>query len=70
MDNQITLANHEMLELHELLRSNIADTKKLESTLGMVQDPQLASFIQDSVNAARQKMREIQQFINSNKIVQ
>lgn len=70
MDNQITLADHEMLELHELLRSNIADTKKLESTLGMVQDPQLASFIQDSANTARQKMREIQQFINSNKIVQ
>lgn len=66
----MTLADHELFELHELLRSNIAGTKKLESTLSMVQDPQLASFIQDSVNTAKQKMREIQQFVNSNKIVQ
>jgi len=66
----MSLADHEMLELHELLRSEIAGIKKLESTLSQVQDPQLASFIQDSVNVKKQKIREIQQFLNANQILQ
>lgn len=70
MENQTSLADHEMLELHELLHSQISAAKKLESTLSMVQDPQLASFIQDAVNSAKQQMHEIQQFVNANKIVQ
>lgn len=70
VQQQTTLAPHEMLELREILDSDMTCTKKLESTVIALQDPELTTFVQDLVNVKKQEMRDIQQFVNSNQIVQ
>lgn len=70
MQQQTTLALHEMLELSEILDSHLICTKKLESTMTALQDPEFSAFVQELVNVKKQQMRDIQQFVNSNQIVQ
>ncbi len=45
MPEEAKLALHEMLELHELLRSEVVSAKKLKAGMGMVRDPELRSFM-------------------------
>lgn len=70
MEQQQTLAPHETLELHELLRSHIAGIKKLETSLSIIQDQDLAALAQADVQAKKQQLHDIQQFVNSNNFVQ
>ncbi len=70
MANPNELTSHEMLELHELLRNVSLGIKKLESTSSIVRDQELASFIQSTLATRRQKLKEMQQFIDSNIILQ
>ncbi|MDI6880732.1 MAG: hypothetical protein QMC95_18315 [Desulfitobacteriaceae bacterium] len=67
---QQTLAPHETLELHELLRSQMAGVKKLESSLSMIQDQDLAALVQADVQTKKQQLRDIQQFVNSHNLIQ
>ncbi|KLU62974.1 hypothetical protein CEB3_c06370 [Peptococcaceae bacterium CEB3] len=70
MQQQTTLAPHEILELHEILGSEMVCAKKMESGLSAIQDQELSAFVQDTVNAKKQQIRDIQQFVNSNQIIQ
>lgn len=70
MQQQQTLAPHETLELHELLKSHIAGIKKLATSLSMIQDQDLAALAQAELQAKKQQLRDIQQFISSNNLVQ
>ncbi len=65
MANANELTDHEMLELHEILRNEKLCIKKNESNASIVKDHELASFIQSSVSTRRQKLQEIKQFIGS-----
>lgn len=70
MQQQTTLAPHEILQLHEILGSQMISTKKLESSSSAIQDQELAAFVQEMVNVKKQQMQDIQQFVNSNQIIQ
>jgi hypothetical protein len=42
-----------MLELHEIIRSEITCAKKLQANLGMISDPDLKVFMQSSLQAKK-----------------
>ena len=66
MANPNDLTTHEMLELQEILRFETLGIKKIESTTSLVKDQELASFIQSTVAPRRQKLKDMQQFSDSN----
>ena len=70
MANPNDLTEHEMLELHEILRNETLGIKKIESATSIVKDQELASFIQSTVATRRQKLKEMQQFIDSSLTLQ
>ena len=57
--NQDTLAPHETLELHELLRSKQIEIKKIQTNLAMVRDESLREFMKDCLESSRANMREL-----------
>lgn len=65
MPNQNELTPHEMLELHEILCNETLGIKKIESMISMVKDQELASYIQSTLAARRQKLKEFQDLVFS-----
>lgn len=63
MDNQNELTAHEMLELHEILCNENLGIKKSESIISMVKDQELASYIQSTVAARRDKLKGFQDLV-------
>jgi len=68
--NSNDLTAHEMLELHGILCNETLGIKKIESTVKIVKDQELASFIQSTVETRRQKLKEMQQLVNSSTTLQ
>ncbi|MCW2277085.1 hypothetical protein [Heliophilum fasciatum] len=66
----LTLAPHETLELHELLRSEVLTAKKLKATIPMIQDPDLKTATTNCLNARMRKINDIQQFCQSTGMLQ
>ena len=64
------LTAHEMLELHEILRSEVLGIKKIESSVSQVKDQEFASFIQSTVESRRQKLKDMQQLVNTSVTLQ
>lgn len=65
MQNNVNLAPHEMLELHELMNSEIVSLKRTESSMSMVQDAELKNYIQQSLNSKKSALQQMQNFINN-----
>lgn len=59
------LAPHEELEVRELLTSEITAAKKIRASMGMVQDNELKSFMQDCLNKKMDAIESIQNFVNN-----
>lgn len=59
------LAPHELLELHELINTEIVGAKKAQASLSMVQDEELKGFIQDSLNSKKSSLEQMQQFLST-----
>lgn len=57
--NKDTLAPHETLELHELLRAKQIEVKKIQTNLAMVRDENLHAFMKDCLESSRASMREL-----------
>jgi hypothetical protein len=59
--NDITkFTPHEALELHELLNAGVLDVKKLNATIGIVQDEELKQFMQTTLNTKKASVNDIQ----------
>ena len=63
MNTQI--APQEILELHELLNTNLIGAKKLNASMSMASDEALKNFMKDNLNNKKAKIQELQNFINS-----
>lgn len=57
-----TLAPHEMLELHEIINSEITCTRKLQASIGMVKDPDLKLFMDRSIQLKKATLNNYQDF--------
>jgi len=53
---------HEMLELHEMIRSEVLGARKIEASLAMVTDPDLKSFMQQSMQSKQDTLTRFQSF--------
>jgi similar to spore coat protein len=62
--NQETLAPHETLELHEILRIKQTELKKLKTSMTMVQNQKLLSFMQDCIASSKAFISELQEISN------
>lgn len=65
MSNLPELAPHEMLELHEIINSEITCTKKLQASLGMVMDKDLKSFMERSIQLKKDTLNNYRDFYNN-----
>lgn len=66
MDNKNTLAPHEILELRELMDTNIVGSKKIQATIPMVKDDELKSFVERCLDNKKENINSIQTFIKTN----
>lgn len=53
---------HEMMELHELIRCEVACAKKIQANLAIISDPDLKSFMQDSLERRKAKINQYHDF--------
>lgn len=65
MQNNVGLAPHEMLELHELMNSEIVSLKKTEASMSMVNDNELKNYIQQCLNSKKSALQQMQNFISN-----
>lgn len=54
------LAPHEAIEVRELISQEMLGIKKINASMDMVQDNELKSFMQDSLNAKKASLQNIQ----------
>lgn len=65
MSTLTELAPHEMLQLHEIIISEVTCTKKLRASLAMVTDPDLQSFMESSIQLKKDTLNKYQDFYSS-----
>ncbi|GAB6171948.1 hypothetical protein JCM15765_14260 [Paradesulfitobacterium aromaticivorans] len=63
MPNNPGLSPHEMLELHEILGSKVTEAKKIQASKAMVNDPDLADFMDKAFEMKKAEIEALQQFI-------
>jgi hypothetical protein len=65
MENKPKLSHHEAMELHELMNNYIVGIKHINTEMSKVDDEELKSFMEDSLNNKVTKLQEINEFFNS-----
>ncbi|MGE5627412.1 MAG: hypothetical protein ACM3X7_04750 [Solirubrobacterales bacterium] len=64
--NNSKLAPHEVLELRELIDINIVGAKKVQASLGMVEDEELKTFMESCLETKKSNIGSMEKFIKSN----
>ncbi|MGI6450736.1 MAG: hypothetical protein ACOX3R_10770 [Desulfitobacteriia bacterium] len=62
MTGQLKLNAHEMLELHEIIRSEVTCAKKTQANIGAIMDADLKSFMQDSLEKKKRIINKYHDF--------
>ncbi len=65
MKQEMWLAPHEALELHEIIRSELTVVTKLQASLGLVKDPDIKTFMQTTLQTKQDVIRQYQDLYNS-----
>lgn len=65
MQNNASLAPHEILELHELINGEIVSLKRTQASMSMVNDNELKNYMQQCLNSKKTAIQQIQNFINT-----
>lgn len=60
------LAPHEILNIQELLNSNILETKMITNNISTIKDENLKQLMQEHLTSKMNKLKEIEDFINAN----
>ncbi|WP_315071724.1 hypothetical protein [uncultured Clostridium sp.] len=66
MNNITSLAPHEMLELRELMDTNIISAKKMQTSISMIKDDELKSFMEKCLDSKKENLNSMQTFIENN----
>lgn len=66
MNNNNGLAPHEMIELRELMDTNVIGAKKMQASIPMVEDDELKSFIEKCLDSKKENISSMQTFIENN----
>lgn len=70
MNNSNNLSPHEMLELKELMDSDIIGAKKIQASMSMVDDDELKSFMERCLDNKKENLNSMQSFIENNLNIQ
>lgn len=70
MNNTSTLAPHEILELKELMDSDIICAKKIQSSITIVEDEDLKSYMKRCLYSKKENISQLQSFIETNLNIQ
>lgn len=65
MDNTNSLAPHEMIELRELMDTNVIGAKKIQASMAMVDDDELKSFMERCLDSKKDNINSMQTFIEN-----
>lgn len=65
MNNKNSLAPHEILELRELMDTNLIGAKKIQASMPMVDDGELKSFMERCLNT-KKNINSMQTFAQNN----
>ncbi|ABR36721.1 hypothetical protein [Clostridium beijerinckii] len=63
--NNSGLAPHEMIELRELMDTNIIGAKKIQASMAMVDDGELKSFMEKCLDSKKENINSMQDFIEN-----
>ena len=63
--NNVGLAPHEMLELRELMDTNVIGVKKMQASIPMVEDDELKSFMERCLDSKKDNINSMQTFIEN-----
>lgn len=63
--SQNTFGPHELLELHEILASEITAAQKMQTAMGTVNDSEFHSFIKMSLNSKQKRISTLEQLAQS-----
>ena len=66
MNNNNNLTPHEILELRELMDTDIINAKKMQASIPMVEDDELKSFMERCLNKKKENINSMQNFIETN----
>lgn len=66
MNNKNNLAPHEILELRELMDTNIIGIKKMQASIPMVKDDELKNFAEKCLESKKENINLMQTFIENN----
>lgn len=70
MDN-MKLTPHEAIEVREFVNQELLGIKKISASMNMVNNPELKSYMQDSISAKQSALQKIQSALeNQNETVQ
>lgn len=70
MNKKNNLAPHEMLELRELMDTNLIGAKKIQASMPMVEDDDLKSFMKRCLDNKKDNIDSMGTFIENNLDVQ
>ena len=59
------LAPHETIQLRELMSNSILGVKNMQVSLDMVSNPELKSFLTNSLNAKKASIEEMHNFVTN-----
>jgi hypothetical protein len=65
MTDQTILTPHEMIELDELMQSEISCIKKMMVNQEQIHDSQLKSYMQTTLNAKKMRITELYQLVGN-----
>lgn len=66
MNDNNSLAPHEILELRELMDTDIIGAKKMQASIPMVEDDELKSFMERCLDSKKENINSMQDFIETN----
>lgn len=70
MDDKSKLTPHEMIELREIIDSNMIGAKKIQASMTMVDDDELVDFMERCLSNKKENISNIENFIENNFNVQ
>ena len=70
MQKEKPLLPQEAMMLHELLRNEITDYKKLRMSVLAVEDGELKEFMKESIDFKKEHIEQLQQFISAQRKMQ
>ncbi|MDS0527370.1 hypothetical protein NNC19_16895 [Clostridium sp. SHJSY1] len=70
MEEKGKLTPHEIIELRELLDSNVVGAKKIQDSMSKVNDDELESFMEKCLDSKKENISTIENFIKNNFSIQ